>query len=433
MKRFISFVTASLLVFACFGMLMGCGTPRSEILRVFVPGEYMDPEVYDDFAEWYFEKTGKNIEVRETTFESNESMLLKIEKSKADYDVVCPSDYMIERMIDSELLEEIDKEIIDIQQPVESDDGKTEPLIKQTYIDITSKFDPELKYTVPFMYGTFGIMYDYEKTGVHLDSWEYMFFEDNPELGNAFRKKLTQKESVREMYVAACIYASRKELSSLSGGFTDYTTEYKQRLQEIYEDTSISMISEAKRLLQNQKKYILKYEVDDGKFGIAGGTLNASAGLYWSCDVGYVMNDYEDESGDEESGNKNLWYYIPKEGGNVYVDGFVIPKTAGNKDAANLFLSYLCTLDAAVKNSYYIGAISPVSQAYNYLFDEYSNNDEFFEGTAPADPETGWWSWRDMYLDMVFPSNETLKRCGVMKNFKVNNSKVNLMFADIVG
>ena len=98
LKRIIVFIVAVVTTATCCGLLSGCGGARDELLRVYVPGEYMDPDVYDEFAEWYAERTGKNIEVRETTFESNESMLLKIEKSKNDYDLVCPSDYMIEQI-----------------------------------------------------------------------------------------------------------------------------------------------------------------------------------------------------------------------------------------------------------------------------------------------------------------------------------------------
>lgn len=421
MKRIIGIILSLILSVSCICVLFGCGESREELLRVYVPGEYMDPDVYDEFADWYFEQTGKNITVKETTFDSNESMLLKIKKSKKDYDLACPSDYMIERMIKEELVLPIDKDVINIEEVGENE----HTLIDETYLDITRQFDPELIYTVPFMYGTFGIMYDYTKTGKHIDSWEYMFFEDDTEQAANFKKKFTQKESVREMYATACIYAAREELSELSGGFTDYNDAFAARLQAVYEDTSDSAITEAKRLLEKQKKYILKYEVDDGKFGIAGGTLSAVGGLYWSCDAGYVMGEYEDETGETIEGNKNLWYVIPKEGGNVYIDGFVIPKYAGNITAANMFLQYLCLREVAVQNSVYIGAISPVSEAYYELYDEYSNDDEFFEDTEEG--------WREMYLDMVFPSEETLKRCGVMKNFEHNNSKINRMFADIVG
>ena len=421
MKKFMCILFSLACAVSSVSFLGGCGGARSELLRVYVPGEYLDPEVYESFADWYREKTGKTICVKETTFDTNESMLLKIEKSKKDYDLVCPSDYMIQHMMRKNLLLPVDKSIVDIA--AEGENGQ--PLIKQTYIDITRAFDDTLTYTVPYMYGTFGIMYDYSKTGEHLNSWEYMFFRDDAAAGGKYRGKLTQKESVREMYVSACIYDKRKELSELSDGFTNYTPAFNARLQQIYEDTSLSTIKRAKRLLSAQKKYILKYEGDDGKFGIAGGTLRAVGGLYWSCDAGYVMGDYEDSDGNTLSGNKNLWYAIPKEGGNVYIDGFVIPKYAGNVTAANLFLQYLCTQEIAEQNSYYAGAISPVSTAYDALYESYSTDDEFFEGTADG--------WKEMYLDMLFPSDHTLLRCGVMKDFVTNNSEVNLMFADIVG
>lgn len=421
MKRTVSIVFALVLSLSCAAFFSGCGGAREELLRVYVPGEYMDPDVYEEFADWYSELTGKNITVKETTFDTNESMLLKIEKSKKDYDLVCPSDYMIQHMINNGLVKKINKDIVNIEAIGEN--GK--PLISQTYIDITREFDFDLTYTVPFMYGTFGIMYDYEKTGEHIDSWEYMFFEDDAVKGKSFGKKLTQKESVREMYVSACIYAQREKLSELSGGFKEYNQEFKSYLQGIFEDTETATIKSAKKLLSRQKKYVLKYEVDDGKFGIAAGTLSAVAGLYWSCDSGYVMADYEDDNGNVISGNKNLWYSIPKEGSNVYIDGFVIPKYAGNETAANLFLKYLCLKDVAIQNSVYIGAISPVSEAYDELYEEYSDDDEFFEGT-----EAG---WKEMYLDMLFPSESTLMRCGVMKDFEKNKSAINRMFADIVG
>ena len=427
LKKLICLLTSVSLLVLCMSGLMGCSEDRESVLRLFVPGEYLSPDVYEEFEEWYFEQTGKPITVIETTFDTPEAVLYKIEKSKQDFDLACPSDYMIEYMVKNGLAKKIDKSLVDIEGIPEGDD---EPLIKQTYLDVTEVFDPTLEYTVPYMYGTFGIMYDYSKTDEHFDSWEYMYFEDNPTLGEKYKNKITQKESVREMYAATSIYAVRKELSDLSNGFSEYTQAYKERIQKIYEDTSDENIAEVKRLLQNQKKYLLKYEVDDGKFGIAGGTLRAVAGLYWSCDAGYVMGmggegSYEDANGDEISGNKNLWYAIPKEGGNVYIDGFVIPKYAGNETAANLFLQFICTQDAAIANSEWAGAISPVSSAYNALYEEYSENDGFFDGTEEG--------WKEMYLDMLFPSDETLLRCGVMKKFENNNSKINRMFADIVG
>ena len=421
MKRFVSFLCAVALCFGCLGFF-GCSADRSEILKVYMPGEYFDPEMYDAFEVWYQAQTGKKIEVMEITFETNEELFVKVEKSKADYDLLCPSDYMAEQLIAHGLVQKIDKDMI-----------PTEALIRPEYLEVARVYDPELLYSVPYMYGTFGIMYDYSKIGYHIDSWDALFDADAP-----FKGKWTQKKSVREAYSSACIYAAREELSKLSDGFTNYDEAYKKRIQEIFEDESESTIATAKAVLKAQKKRLLKYEVDDGKFGLANGSLNGVGGLNWSCDAGYVMADYEDDDGKEAEGNRNLWYVIPKEGGNVYMDTFVISKYAGNPTAAQMFLQFVCTAEVPdpsgaegdtilvpVANSYYAGAVSPVTEAYDYLYEEYAEDDEFFEGT-----EAG---WKEMYMDMMFPSAETLMRCGVMKMYKQNSSKINLMFADIVG
>ncbi len=407
MKKLLSFLCACALALSCLSFA-ACGGERSELLKVYVPGEYVDPDIYEEFPDWYRARTGKNITVQEITFETNEELFVKIEKSKADYDLVCPSDYMAEQLIASGLARKL------------SGNLNVKSLVKEEYVEVVSQYDPTFEYTVPYMYGTFGILYDYSKTGEHIDSWSALFDPGAPHKG-----KWMQKKSVREAYTSACIYAARDELSKLSNNFTEYTPEYKARVQAIFQDETEESIAAAKAVLGQQKKRLLKYEVDDGKFGLANGSLDGVGGLNWSCDAGYVMADYEDDDGKEASGNKNLWYVVPKEGGNVYMDTFMITRYAANPSAANLFLEYLCTQDVAMRNSYYAGAVSPIAEAYDALLEEYSEDEEFFEGTEPG--------WKEMYLDMMFPSPETLARCGVMKMYKQNSSKINLMFADIVG
>ena len=150
--------------------------------------------------------------------------------------------------------------------------------------------------------------------------------------------------------------------------------------------------------------------MDDVKFDMAAGKNTApSVALMWSCDAGYVMNDYEDAAGKTQQGNRNLWYVVPKEGGNVYIDAFVISKYAKNVDAAQEFLAYLCRKDVAIANSEYAGCISPVKAAYDELYETYTTDEEMFEGTSEA--------WKEMFLETMFPSAETLNRCGVMKDF----------------
>ena len=145
------------------------------------------------------------------------------------------------------------------------------------------------------------------------------------------------------------------------------------------------------------------------KFDMASGNTKVQVALMWSCDAGYIMNDYEDDNGNEHQGNRNLWYVVPKEGGNIYLDNFVISKYGKNQEAAQYFLEFICRKEIAIKNSEYAGAISPVKAAYDQLYAEYYADESIGEGAAEG--------WREMYLDMLFPSEETLARCGTMRDF----------------
>ena len=199
----------------------------------------------------------------------------------------------------------------------------------------------------------------------------------------------------------------------------------KNSLQEVFEDFSDSTIAAAKATLSAALSGSI-WDVDNVKFDMAQDNSDAQVALMWSCDAGYVMNTYEDDNGVEHDGNKNLWYVIPKEGGNIYMDNFCIGKYAVNVEAANYFMAFLCQKDIAVKNSEYAGAISPVAAAYDELYDYYmTDEDGMFDGTTDG--------WKDMFIETMFPSASTLARCGVMKDTKDRKNALNAMWSDLVG
>ncbi len=390
----------STLVFA----FAGCSQNREEILKIYLPGEYIDEDIFDEFSAWYLEKTGKTIKVEAETFEQVENIQNALEEGKTDYDLVCPSDYMVEYLISKNLVQKVNKEIINVEA-----DG----LFKDEYIEVARAYDPTLEYAVPYMYGTLGILYDYTKTGKHLNSWTNLFEE--------FEGKRSLKDSVRDSYVAACLYNKRDYLNTLSGA------EKKAAVQAVFEDFTQETLDAAKAILTSVKGATKsdKWDVDNVKFEMAQGQADAPyVALMWSCDAGYVMGEYEIEGQEDPiDGNKNLWYIIPDEGGNVYMDNFCIGKYAANVEAANYFLAFLCTKDIAIKNSEYAGSISPVAAAYDSLKEDYESDDEFFDGTEDG--------WKEMYLDMMFPSQETLNRCGIMKDAKDRQNALNLMWVTI--
>ena len=399
MKKIVAIILV-LALFAALSVSLFACTPRSEKLKLYMPGEYIDEDLFEEFESWYKEQTGKKVKVEIETFETVENIQLAVEGSKADYDLLCPSDYMVEYLIKKNLLQKVDKSVIDVEEV---------GLFKSQYIDTTREFDPTLEYAVPYMYGTLGLVYDITKTNRQVTSWSALF-------GNEFSGKRSIKDSMRDAYAAACLYNARNSLSGLSGA------AQKSAVQAVFEDTSSATVDAAKATLLGVKSGSV-WDVDNVKFEMAAGDSNVAVALMWSCDAGYVMNDYEDADGEEKSGNRNLWYVVPEEGGNVYIDAFVISKYAKNTDAANWFLKFLCLKDTAIANSEYAGAISPVTEAYDELYESYRTDEELYEGTRAG--------WKEMFLETMFPSAETLNRCGVMKDFGDGKNAVITMWAAV--
>lgn len=403
MKKIISILCVVVIVLSLVAVFGGC-EKREEILKIYVPGQYIDTEIFEEFSAWYYEKTNKKIVVKAQEFEEVEDIQREIEGAKADYDLVCPSDYMVEYLISKELIQKVDKTIID----VEKDD-----LFKEEYLETAKAFDPTLEYAVPYMYGTLGIVYDYSKTGRHLTSWEDLF-------GSEFAGKRSIKQSIRDAYAAACIYNARTTLTGRTGA------DQKAAIQEVFEDFSDATISAAKATLYATITGGSIWDVDNVKYEMAQNSTTTAVALMWSCDAGYVMNTYEDDDGVEHDGNKNLWYVIPEEGGNVYMDNFCIGKYAVNVEAANYFLAFLCQKDIAVRNSEFAGAISPVAEAYDELYDYYDEDEDgLFEDT-----EVG---YKEMFIETMFPSAVTLNRCGIMKETGDRKNALNAMWSDLVG
>ena len=400
MKKIISLLLVIAIVAALSVTLFAC-TPRSEILKLYMPGEYIDESIFADFSAWYFENTGKKVKVQIETFSAVEDIHTAVEGSRADYDLLCPSDYMVEYLIKKDLVIPYDQEIVGTVNSTR---------FVEDYVKLMKLYDPTLEYAIPYMYGTLGLVYDITKTNDNkITSWEALF-------GDTYKGKRSVKKSIRDAYAAACLYNNGK-----------LTGDAKKSVQAVFEDTSAATVAAAKTALMSVKNGGAKWDKDDVKFQMAANTSNVAVALMWSCDAGYVMNDYEDANGNEQEGNRNLWYVVPDEGGNVYIDNFVISKYAVNVDAANWFLKYICQPEIAVKNSEYSGTISIVKEAYDELKAMYEEDEDgMFDG---VDPE-----WVDMFLEAMFPSVDTLARCGVMRDFgQAGQEAVSTMWGAIVG
>lgn len=289
---------------------------NKEKLVVYNWGEYMDPETITLFEE----ETG--IDVIYEEFETNEILYPKISSGAIAYDVVCPSDYMIQRMIENDLLSEIDFDKI--------------PNIKNIgtqYMERSREFDPENKYSVPYCWGTVGILYNKTMVDEPIDSWSVLWDEK-------YKDSILMQDSVRDAFAVALKYL----------GYS-------------LNSTDLDELNEAKELLIHQKPLVQAYVVDQVRDKMIGN--EAAIGVIYSGEAIYTQKE-----------NPDLEYVIPKEGTNIWIDSWVIPKNAENKENAEKFLNFLCRPDIALKNFEYITYSTPNVAARELIEDENIRNSQ---------------------------------------------------------
>lgn len=432
MKKIFAVILCVVMLLGSFP-LVGC-TNRATQLKVYNVGEYMDDSVIDGFADWYYEETGEKVEVMYKTYSTNEDMYTEIYKKNADYDVVLGSDYILTRMIKNKLVKPINRELIygEAGESGVIDSDILGFVNEYENYDGRDDYADTVRYSVPYMWGTFGIMYRYDKTETNRElfdwkdiSWDVLF--DKP---GVYEERRYMKNSVRDAYASAAIMAHRETLSELSNGFTDYNDTYYAYLKTIINDTSSKNMSTVKSTLKNQKQYVLKYESDFGKDDMIKPNPEGYYGLFWSCDAGYAM------TGDDDiPGCTDLYYGVPKEGSNVWVDSFVIPKYCENEKAAQYFLKYLCEYDQAYLNRDYAGCSSPVTEVAQdteeimrtawdivcgidrEVSDDIAEDVEYYVDFF-SDAKTD--DFGEMFIEMLFPTKEVLSRCAVMKDSDKN-------------
>ena len=293
----------------CF-LFASCGDDR-EVVRVYNWGDYIAPGVIDQFEE------EENIRVIYEMFEMNEDMYTKVKNSNNAYDVLIPSDYMIERMIDENLLAPIDFANITNYNAIDD-----------AYKNLS--FDPENKYSVPYTWGTVGILYNKTMVEEPIDSWGALW-------DAKYENNIIMMNSQRDAIGVALKYL----------GYSLNTLEQ-------------SALEAAKQKLIEQCPLVLTWVVDEVKDKMIGG--EAALALVYAGDAVYC-----------KSYNEDLEYVIPKEGSNIFFDSMCIPKNCRNKAAAEKFINFMCRPDIAAQNAEYIGYSSP-STAARELMGEAGND-----------------------------------------------------------
>ena len=315
-RRVIPAVICAVFVFGGLYYAQESNMMNSEKVVVYNWGEYLDPEVLTLFEQ----ETGIDVVYEE--FETNEILYPKISSGAIAYDVICPSDYMIQRMIENNLLAEINFDNI----PNVKNIGKD-------YMEQSRQFDPENKYSVPYCWGTVGILYNKTMVDEPITSWSVLWDEK-------YKDNILMQDSVRDAFGVTLKYL----------GYS-------------LNSTDLDELTEARDLLIKQKPLVQAYVIDQVRDKMIGN--EAAIGVIYSGEAIYTQME-----------NPDLEYVIPEEGSNIWIDSWVIPKNAENKENAEKFINFLCRPEIALMNFEYITYSTPNSEARKLIEDEAIRNSE---------------------------------------------------------
>lgn len=322
MKKLLSLLFVILLLAGCSGKgnEEGGNTSDSGKLFIFMPGEYISDEVVNSF------KAETGIDVKITTFDSNESMYTKLLGGTV-YDIILPSDYMAERLMAEKFVQKLDKSKL--------------PNLQYLYEGLDTEFDPENDYSVPYFWGNVGIVFDpnlIDEKDVYEQGWNVL-------RNTKYKGMIYMYDSVRDSFMMA-----EKAL-----GYSMNTSD-PDEINAAYDwlcDIAVNMDP--------------AYVTDEAIDGLAYG--EKAMGMMYSGDAAYILDE-----------NEEMAYYAPEEGTNYWVDVMMIHKDAENVENAYKFMNYVIDYDAQYENSLFVGYASVNGDVLNDLTAE--GEGDFAENAA---------------------------------------------------
>ncbi len=425
-----------------------------QVLRVYNCEDYLDEGFIlgdngddGDFASWFENTYGGKVKVEYLTFGTNEIMYNNLKINNSTYDLICPSDYMIEKMAREGMLEKMDY----TKLPTYLKNVTpyiTDTVLKNASWTVDGVTSSLYDYAVCYMWGTMGLIYAEDAvTDESMHTWETLW--------NDYSKQSTIKDSIRDSYFLGLVYVYREELTELANEYaTNQITfeSYQAELKTIVNRTDLETLEKVEYALKELKSNIYGFEVDSGKGDVASGKININ--FAWSGDAVYAMDE-------ADAVNKTLKYYVPHEGSNVWFDGWVMPKGA-NKDLAYAFLEYLSRPSIAVRNMENIGYTSPIigDETFSITYEEDGAEPETVEYTGvkdwimqyfdvsdvqsteyPYENDLTYFIGQKLYgaeqfrqFETQFPSQSVVTRCSVMQYFdEATNTAVTEMWERVKG
>lgn len=395
MKRLLS-LTAGLLLGAAVAAF---GADREHTLKIYNWADYIDEELLEEFKEWYYGQTGEQVEIIYQLFDVNEIMLSKIELGHEDFDLVCPSEYIIERMLRQDLLLPIDRDFGDTPDYT----SLVAPYIIEKFNEIEAYGKNANDYSVGYMWGTTGLLYNKAYVSrAEAKTWETL---KNPK----YKGKIFVKDAFRDVYTALIIALHKDQIDS---GELDIKT--------ISFNASDEYIALVEDYLNQVKDNVLGWEADFGKEEMT--KEKAWINLSWSGDAAWAIEEAAEVGVD-------LGYEVPEEGSIVWFDGWVIPKYAKNVKAARYFINFLCMPQNAIRNMEEIGYVSAIGGPE--ILEAMEDKDSF----EPLDASYFFSEGAEAVCvnPVYYPDAKIIARCGMMHDSGERTEELLKMWSRVKG
>lgn len=372
---------------------------REHTLKIYNWADYIDEDLLEEFKSWYKEQTGEEVEIIYQLFDVNEIMLSKIELGHEDFDVVCPSEYIIERMLRQDLLLPIDRDFGDTPDYT----ANVAPYIIDKFSEIEGSGKNANDYSVGYMWGTTGLLYNPKYvTREEACSWETL---KDPR----FKGKIFIKDAFRDVYTSLIIALHKDEIDA---GELD--------IKKITFNSSDEYIAEVESFLNEVKDNVLGWEADFGKEEMT--KEKAWINLSWSGDAQWAKDE-------AALVGVELDYAVPREGSIVWFDGWVIPKYARNVKAARYFINFLCMPENAIRNMDAIGYVSAVGGPE--ILEAMSDGESF----EPLD--ASYFFGDDAVAvslnPIMYPDASVIARCGMMHDSGDRTEELLKMWSRVKG
>ncbi len=457
MKKIVSILLLSVMTVSSFS---GCGKEAEKsdeiVLRVSNWEEYIDEGDWDedekitledgteifgensevkDFEDWYYKTYGKKVRVEYSTFGTNEDLYNQLTIGDT-YDLVCPSEYMIMKLLSEDALIEFSEDFWKPEEEYNYYAKGVSPYIDKTLRDFEFEGESLGKYMAGYMWGTLGYIYNPQIVAQEdAEDWRFL-------LNEKYAKRVTAKDSVRDCYFAAMGMITRDEVMD-----KDFINDknYEKNLSDKLNDTSDESIKKVEEILSKVKDNVYCFETDSGKADIVSGKVVGN--LQWSGDAVYSMQQVEEEG-------LQLKYAIPKESTNSWFDGWCMLKKgiAGDKEkqhAAEAFVNFVSRPDNAVRNMYYIGYTPVIAggdddTVYNYVKDCYADDEaedtvdydlNYFFGSEDDEKDYVITTSEDIasgQLYAQYPTEDVMRRSVVMAYFgNEANKKISRAWIDM--